>query len=83
MTNLRYLRLKYHLFLSDLEPLVCHKHQQISRFELGDRKPSEFVMKRYQMAFEQLILSKKETALQFEQDYLKVKDHLFEEAVEL
>ncbi|WP_409967714.1 helix-turn-helix transcriptional regulator [Bengtsoniella intestinalis] len=80
MTNLRYLRLKHGLSLKILVRYLPHRHQQVSRFELGQRSPSKPTIQSYQKALEQVISAKKDAISELEQDYLKVKDKLFEEA---
>ena len=83
MTNLRYLRLKHKIPLSELASIMGTSNQYLSRVEFEPSQRIQGTHVQYIVAMEALIQHRRERVNALDHDYRQVKDTLFQESQEV
>lgn len=79
-SNLRWLRLRHHITLCEMEAASDISNQYISRAELGDIPSTRRLEQQLSAALEFVIRSRKQELLLLEADFLQCRGRLLEPA---
>ncbi len=82
ITNMRGLRLKHNVTLSELAQAAGVSAQQISRVELFEHPPTQSLERKYESAMEEVIVRRYGAVRALEHDYRAVKGILLGRAEE-